>query len=63
MLNFLTENAGEVVENTLTAAEKVNEFFAKPGVQAAAWILGAVAIIGAVYQFVVKPGIRKLKKR
>ena len=63
MLDFLTENvSGEVVEETLTAAEKVIEFFDKPWVQATCWIGGAIVVAALGYEFVVKRLIRKLKK-
>lgn len=66
MLTFLTEVAGDasttVVEESLSAAEKINDFFAKPGVQATCCIVVAALVVALSYEFIVKRLIRKLKK-
>lgn len=44
--------------DTKTAAEKINDFFAKPEMQATGWILLSVAVI-AVVGFVVFRFVKK----
>ena len=63
---FLTNadpNVGEeVVEETLSIAEQIVDWSNKPGVQAVAIIGGIVIGCVLLYQFVVKPLLRKFRK-
>lgn len=66
---ILTDATGDVsdttetVEETLSLVQKINEFFEKDWVQATGSVLLFTACIVVVGVLLIKPAIRKAKKR
>lgn len=57
-LNVLAES-GEASETVKNSAEKVNDFFNKPGVTAAVSIVTTVVACVLLYRFVLRPILQK----
>ena len=63
-MQVLTDVAGEdAVEETLSAAEKILDFFKTDAVKATACVVVSAVVLVLGYNFIIKPLVRRTNKR